>query len=95
MAAKAKAEVPSFLVRVKDVRAAGGELESLLHRLNALNVQRESRGNNEVFTAELEADKIKELDEKLRLLGVVQEREASVVSREKDATLRIEIILAR
>jgi hypothetical protein len=95
MAAKTKAEAISFLVRVKDVGMAGGELESLLHRLNALNAQRESRGNNEVFTAELKADKIKELDEKLRLLGVVQEREASVASREKDATLRIEIILAR
>jgi hypothetical protein len=95
MAAKTKAEAISFLVRVKDVGMAGGELESLLHQLDALSIRRESREDKEAFTAELKADRIKELDQKLKLLGVVQEGDASLASREKDATIRIEIILAR
>jgi hypothetical protein len=95
MAAKAKAEVPSFLVRVKDVRTAGGELESLLRRLSALNVHRESRGNNEVITAEVKADKMKELFEKLKLLGEIQKKDTPLASLEKDSTIRIELVLAR
>lgn len=95
MAAKSKAEVIGFLVRVKDVRLAGGEVESLLHQLNALRVNRESRESNEFITAEIKAEKMKELVEKLRLLGEVQEKDASPASLEKDATIRIEIVPAR
>jgi len=95
MAAKSKAEAISFLVRTKDVRIAGGELETLLHQLNALRVHRESRENNEVITAEVKAEKLKELVEKLSHLGEIQEKDDSLASLEKDATVRIEIIPAR
>jgi len=95
MAAKSKAEVMSFLVRVKDVRLAGGEVESLLHQLGASRIERVSREIDEIITAEVKAEKMKELSEKLKLLGEVEEKDARLGSVEKDATLRIEIAPAR
>jgi hypothetical protein len=95
MAAKSKAEFMSFLVRVKDVRLAGGEVESLLHQLGALRIDRVSRESDEIITAEVRAEKMKELFEKLKLVGEVEEKDARLGSVEKDATLRIEIVPAR
>jgi hypothetical protein len=95
MAAKSKAEVIGFLVRVKDVRLAGGEVESLLHQLNALRVDRESRESNEIITAEIKAEKMKELVDRLKGFGEVEEKDAPPGSVEKDTTIRIEIIPAR
>jgi hypothetical protein len=95
MAAKSKAEVINFLVRVRDVRLAGGEVESLLHQLGASRIERVIRGAEEIITAEVKAEKMKELFEKLKLVGEVEEKEARLGSVEKDAPLRIEIILAR
>jgi hypothetical protein len=95
MAAKSKAEFMGFLVRVKDVRLAGGEVESLLHQLGALRIDRVSRESDEIITAEVKAEKMKELFEKLKLVGEVEEKDARLGSVEKDATLRIEIVPAR
>jgi hypothetical protein len=95
MAAKSKAEVMSFLVRARDVRLAGGEVESLLHQLGASRIERVSRASDEIITAEVKAEKIKELFEKLMLVGVVEEKDGRLDSIEKDATLRIEIVPGR
>jgi hypothetical protein len=95
MAAKSKAEVMSFVVRVREVRLAGGKVESLLHRLGALRIDRVSRESDEIITAEVKAEKMKELSEKLKLVGEVEEKDASLDTVEKDATLRIEIVPAR
>ncbi len=95
MAAKSKAEVMIFLVRAKDVRYAGGEVESLLRRLGALRIDRVSRGNDETITAEVKAEEMRELFEKLKLVGEVEEKDAPLSSVEKDATLQIEIVPAR
>ena len=95
MAAKAKAEVMEFLLRVRDVRIAGGEVESLLNQLGALRINRVSRENDEIITAEVKAEKMKELSEKLKLMGEFEEKDARLGSIEKDTTLRIEIVPAR
>ncbi len=95
MAAKGKPEGMSIVVRAKDIRHAGEEAVSLLNQLGALRVDRASQESNEVITAKVKAEKIKELVEKLSLLGEVQEKDASPASLEKDATIRIEIIPAR
>ncbi len=95
MAAKSKAEVMSFLVRARDVRLAGGEVESLLYQLGASRIERVSRASDEIITAEVKAEKIKELFEKLMLVGVVEEKDGRLDSIEKDATLRIEIVPGR
>ena len=94
MAAKAKAEGMSIVVQAKDIRHAGEEVVSLLNQLGALRIDRASQESNEVITAEVKAEKMKELVEKLRLLGEVQEKDASLASLEKDAAVRIEIIPA-
>lgn len=95
MAAKAKPEGMSIVVQAKDIRHAGEEAISLLNQLGALRIDRASQESNEVITAEVKAEKMKELVEKLRLLGEVQEKDASLASLEKDATIRIEIVPAR
>jgi len=95
MAAKAKPEIISLMVQARDIRRAGGEVISLLHQLGASRIDRASQESNEVITAEVKAEKMKELVEKLRLLGEVQEKDASPASLEKDTTIRIEIVPAR
>jgi hypothetical protein len=95
MAAKSKAELMSFLVRVKDVKLAGGEVESLLRQLGASRIERVSRASDEIITAKVKADQMKELSEKLMLLGEVEEKDGRLDSIEKDATLRIEIVPGR
>ena len=95
MAAKAKPEGMSIVLQAKDIRHAGQEAVSLLSQLGALRINRLSQENDEVITAEVKADKVNELAEKLRRLGEVQEKDASLASLEKDTTIRIEIIPAR
>jgi hypothetical protein len=95
MAAKAKPEGMSIVVQAKDIRHAGEEAISLLNQLGALRIDRASQESNEVITAEVKAERMKELVEKLRLLGEVQEKDASLASLEKDATIRIEIVPPR
>ncbi len=95
MAAKPKAEVISFLVRVRDVKLAGGEVESLLHRVGASRIERISRASDETIITEVKAEKMKELSDKLKLLGEVEEKDARPGSVEKDTTIQIEIVPAR
>jgi len=95
MAAKSKPELMSFLVRVKDVRLAGGEVESLLQQLGASRIERVSRASDEIITAEVKAEKMKELSDKLMRVGEVEEKDSRLDSIEKDATLRIEIVPGR
>lgn len=95
MAAKTKPGGMRMVVQARDIRHAGQEAVSLLNQLGASRIDRLSRESNEVITAELKTEKIKELVEKLRLLGEVQEKDATVASLEKDATVRIEIIPGR
>jgi hypothetical protein len=95
MAAKSKADIVSFHLRVKDLRVAGREVESLLHKLGALRIDRVSRETDEIITAEVKAEKAKELFHKLKLVGDIEEKDTRLDSIEKDATLRIEIVPAR
>jgi hypothetical protein len=95
MAAKTKPGPRRLVVQARDIRHAGQEAVSLLNQLGASRIDRLSRESNEVITAELKTEKVKELVEKLRLLGEVQEKDATVAFLEKDATVRIEIIPGR
>ncbi len=95
MAAKSKAEVVNFLVRVRDLRLAAGKVESLLHQLGASRIERVTRETEEIIIAEVKAEKMKELFEKLKLVGDVQEKDARLGSIEKDAILQMEIVPAR
>ncbi len=95
MAAKAKPEGMSVVVQAKDIRHAGEEAVSLLNQLGALRIDRVSRESNEVITAEIKAEKMKELVERLKLFGEVEKKDAPPGSVEKDTTIRIEIVPAR
>jgi hypothetical protein len=95
MAAKSKAKLMSFLVRVRDIRLAGGEAESLLHQLGASRIERISRASDEIITAEIKAEKMVELSEKLKLLGEVEEKDGRPGSAEKDTVIQIEIVPGR
>ncbi len=92
MAAKSKAELMSFLVRVRDIGLAGGEVESLLQQLGASRIERVSRASEEIITAEVKAEQMKELSEKLKLLGEVEEIDGRAGSAGKDTVIQIEIV---
>jgi hypothetical protein len=95
MAAKAKPEGMRIVIQARDIRHAGEEAVSLLDQLGASRIDRLPRESNEIITAELKAENIRQLVEKLRFLGEVQEKDAFPASPEKDATVRIEIVPAR
>ena len=95
MATKSKAEVMNFLVRVRDVRLASGEVESLLHQVGALRIDRVSRESVEIITAEIMTEKMKEFFEKLRLVGEVGEKDTRLDTAGKDTTVQIEIVPVR
>jgi len=95
MAAKAKPEGMRIVIQARDIRHAGEEAVSLLDQLGASRIDRLSRESYEVINAELKAENIRQLVEKLRFLGEVQEKDALPGLMEKDATIRIEIVPAR
>lgn len=92
---KEKMEAMGIKIQAKDIRSAGSETVGLLNQLGARTIARESRENTEVITAEVKAEKMKDLIERLRFIGEVEEKDARLVSVEKDTTLRIEIVPIR
>jgi len=80
-------------ILVRDLGAASKEIQRLLGRLGAQRVVQESLQNAEVFTAELQAEKIKELFEALKPVGDVKEKSGHTdISQGEIARIRIEVI---
>jgi hypothetical protein len=93
-AAKTKTDFMGVKIYAKDVRSAGAETINLLKELGAGNLARESRETGEIITAEVGAEKVKELAERLKSIGEVEEKDARLDSAEKDAHVRIVILPA-
>jgi len=81
------------MVHVKDAHVAGKEVENLLNQLGARKIVRESREGREIFTAELQAQDIRELFKKLKAIGEMKEKDTSFVGPEGDVAVRIEILI--
>jgi hypothetical protein len=93
--AKEKADVMGVKIQAKDIHAAGAETIGLLNQLGARTIARESRETAEIITAEVKAEKVKELLEKLRSVGEAEEKDLRLDSLAMDTTLRIEIVPVR
>jgi hypothetical protein len=79
----------TFTVRVGDVRAAAGDIETLLVRLGGRSIAAESREGKVLIAAELPAQKIDDLLRGLNAFGQVGEKGSRVAG--PDATLPIKI----
>ena len=93
--AKEKMEALAIKIQAKDIRRAGAETVGLLNQLGAGRIAQESLETTEVITAEVKAEKMKELIERLGFIGGVEEKDARLDSVAKDTSLRIEIVPVR
>lgn len=96
--AERKEDSISLTVNVKDIESAKKEIDKVLTQLGGKIIKTESFENKDILTAELDFKKMKELFEKLRLIGEVKEKDA-LYALKVDATrsrgdmeIKIEIV---
>jgi len=91
-AAGEKAGLIGIRIHVMDVQLASEKIENLLGQLGARKIKRESLQNTEVISAELQAEKIKDLFDKLASIGEVKEKGVPSDIPDRDTGIRIEIV---
>lgn len=89
--AERKEEIISLIINVNDIRTASKEIEKALMELKGKIIKTESLENKDVITAEFDSKKIKELIEKLKLVGEIEEKEVVLEGLEGNIEIRIEI----
>lgn len=77
---------------MKDIGTASKEIEKAVTQLGGKVTGSESIGDKNVLTAELDSKKLKELIEKMKLIGVVEEKERALEGHGGDIEIRIEIM---
>ena len=87
-----KGEGIRFTLTVLEIETASKEIEEALLQLNGKIVKREHVENRDFLTAELDSQKLKELYEKLQLIGEVEEKEVDFEAWEGDREITIEIL---
>lgn len=88
--AERKEEIFSLTINVKDIKTAVKEIEKVLIQLNGQIIRTESIENREIITANLDSKKLKELIDKLKLIGEVKEK--ALEGLEGDIKVRIEVV---
>ncbi len=83
-----------LIVHVQDPKAADGGLEKAVLQLHGKVIKVESRENRKVYTIRLNADKLKDLIEKLKSGGEVDEKQAPTGNLQGDIEIKIELIAA-
>jgi len=89
--AERKEEIISLIINVNDIRAASKEIEKALMELKGKIIKTESLENKDIITAELDSKKIKELIEKLKLVGEIEEKDVVLEGLEGNIEIRLEI----
>jgi hypothetical protein len=90
--AERKEESISLTIHVKDIETAGKEIEKALTQLGGKIIKTESFDDKHVITAELDSKNMKDLFEKLKLIGEVKGKETDFKVLEGDITITIEIV---
>jgi hypothetical protein len=90
-AAKGKAKEVHFLVTVKDLDIASRDIEETLQLLGGKSIKTVPLGNKAVIAAEIDANKVQELFDKLNLIGEVQEKGLAMETREGNVEIRIDL----
>jgi hypothetical protein len=91
-AAMKKLEQIGITVHVPDVSIAAGEIETLLGKFNARQIQRQSHDDKNVLTAVIHAQDLRELIEKIKIIGKTKEKEIPTRIQKNDISIAIEII---
>ncbi len=78
-------------INVKDIETAGTEIDSALMQLGGKIIKTEDFEQRNVILAELDFRNMKELLEKLKLIGEVEERALPLEAQEGTIAVRIEI----
>lgn len=81
----------SLTLNVKDLETASKEIEKHVKELGGKITKTEYSENKNVLIAEIVSNKLKELFEKLKLIGEVNEKEVELKASEGSIEIRIEI----
>jgi len=90
--AQKRTEAISITIHAKDVETTIREVENLLARLGANRIERKPTERAEIIAADLRAEKLEDLFEKLKTVGEIVEKDAASGIAKGDARVRIEII---
>jgi hypothetical protein len=94
-AAVGKLENIRITVHVADGRTSVRKVETLLGKLGARKIQRQSREESDVLTAELRAQKLSELVQKLKAIGDTEERGIPADIQGRNVFITIDILSNR
>jgi hypothetical protein len=82
----------SFVIDVKDIEAARKEIEKVFTQLGGEVIKREYFKHRSVIIAKLGSVKVKELYEKLKLIGEVKEEAVALKAQEGEIEIKIELL---
>jgi hypothetical protein len=82
-------------VHVKDLHDAVREAETQLGKSGARKIQRQSRNEKEVLTAVINDQRLRELMEKLKSIGEIEEKGIPADIRGRDISITIELFSDR
>ncbi len=94
-AAGKKAGIIGITIHVMDVKLASEKIENLLGQSGAQKIKSESFQNTEVISAELQAEKMKDLFDKLASIGEVKEKSMPSDISDGDTGIRIKVVPSR
>lgn len=82
----------SLIVNVKAIEAASGEIEEALVQLGGKMIEKEHFQDRSRIAAELDAERVEKLFEKLRLIGKLEDKGLTFEGREGKVKINIEIV---
>ncbi len=88
----ARRDSMSLTLKVKDLETVSEEIEKVFIQLGGKKIKTESFDNKKVIIIELSSKKLKELFEKLKLIGEVKEERVVLEEQEGDIKIEIEIV---
>ena len=90
--AESKKESLYLTVHVQDIKKTREDIVKVVTELNGKITKTESLADRDVLTIELDSKRFDELIEKLKLIGVVEEKERTLDGRKGNREITIEIM---
>ena len=83
---------PNVLLKVADINTAAGEVEKLLIKYEAKNINRQITQGKAILTAELKNQKINDFTARLKKIGQIEEGSVHIDNAEENIIIMIEIL---
>ena len=83
---------PNVLLKVADINTAAGEVEKLLIKYEAKNINRQITQGKAILTAELKNQKINDFTARLKTIGQIEEGSVHIDNAKENIILMIEIL---